>query len=42
MLKYKIKLNDKIVAKFKYAGDRDLCIDLLRKIYPEIKYEEVN
>lgn len=35
---YKIYCKNEIIAEFKYSPDRDYCIELLRKLYPDCKF----
>ena len=36
---YTIVVENRIIAEFIFGGDRDLCIDMLQKLWPKVKYK---
>ena len=41
-MKYMIKCNGKIIAQFVDAGDRDVCIDVLKEMYDDCVFEAID
>lgn len=41
-MNYGIKTDDQIVAKFEHESDRDVCIEALRKVYTDTKFEAMD
>ena len=40
-MEYGIKCNDKVIAMFVNASDRDLCLGRLREAYDDCEFEAV-
>jgi len=38
-LTYQIMADGRIIAAFIHGGDRDLCLDMLQKLWPKVKYK---